>query len=164
MRTVAFLDILGFRELVERLPPQELGPRFRRVVDDTTRALNQPLLPDSDAPRLLSQQGRDGTYCIRHLFSDSLILISHDDTQESSLAVLIYTLRCMQFLLAARFPVRAGLAHGPMFVDERRSLFLGPALTRAYSTEQNQDWIGGMLDESIPNTSLTCSPTILAHW
>jgi len=43
-RTVASLDILGFRQMVEDTPLPELARRYEQVLDQTA-AMNKPLLP-----------------------------------------------------------------------------------------------------------------------
>ena len=47
-RTVAFLDVLGFRELVAHTPPDELGPRYASAIATVLQHLNKPFLPDQD--------------------------------------------------------------------------------------------------------------------
>jgi len=68
------------------------------------------------------------------------------------LSSLVFALRAVQVLIAAKLPVRGGVAFGEMFVDLDRRLFLGRALTTAYDLEQRQDWIGVTLDDSILST------------
>ncbi|MGD1096592.1 MAG: hypothetical protein ABSB35_31940 [Bryobacteraceae bacterium] len=148
-RTVAFLDVLGFRSLVAQIPASELGPRFAKIIDGVLNGLTRPLLADQNLPRLLNSPGPNERFCLVYSFSDSILLISHDSSLSSCLAVNVIALRIMQGMMAAGFPTRVGVTFGDMFVDVERAVFLGPALTAAYELEQSQDWIGGVIDESV---------------
>lgn len=148
-RAVVFLDILGFRKLVSEQPAGELGQKFTRVVGQTLRAMNRPLLDPGTEPTLFPAHPADKTWCLSYAFSDSIIMVSHNNSQDACLAVLVYALRSMQYLLLSGFPVRGGAAFGEMYVDERASLFLGKALTTAYELEERQNWVGASLDDSL---------------
>ena len=148
-RTVAFLDVLGFRQLVATTPPEELGPRFAQAIANVTQHMNKPALPGHALPRLLADHSGGQSFCISYAFSDSIILISHTDSHSSSLAVVVFALRAMQSLLAMNYAVRSAVTFGEMFVDPERAVFLGPALTAAYELEQRQDWVGGLLDDTL---------------
>jgi hypothetical protein len=91
-------------------------------------------------------------------------LISHDESEDSALALLIHSMHVTQTLIASKFPIRGAVAHVDMYVDTTNSLFLGRALTRAYELEQRQNWIGVAIDESVPNAfpALLVSDTPIA--
>jgi hypothetical protein len=149
-RTVVFLDILGFRKLIEEFPTEQLGQRFSQAMSlavDFNKNAGKTFFPSE--PTLFPTLSADQPYCITHVFSDSIVSISHNESSESCLAALVYNLHLMQFLLGLGFPTRGAAAFGPMYVDEAKSLFLGKALTQAYEFEQKQEWIGAALHDSI---------------
>jgi hypothetical protein len=111
-------------------------------------ALNRPL-GFKDELTLFPGRSPSDSWCISHTFSDSIILISHNDTEAAALALLVYAWRARQLLLAAGLAVRGAVTHGSMYVDMEHSLFLGKALTDAYGLEQIQDWIGVAIDPSV---------------
>lgn len=148
-RSVGFIDVLGFRQLVESTSAGELGEKFVRVVDLVQGFLKRPPLPGKELPRLFPEHAPDAPWCISHVFSDSIILISSTGSRNDCLKLLVFALRAMQTLIAHGFPVRGAVAYGDLFVDLQRRLFLGPALTRAYELEQRQDWIGGAVDPGV---------------
>jgi hypothetical protein len=150
-RTVAFLDILGFRKLVESRPTEELGTLFSAVIGGGLPAMNRPFGEPHNEPVLLAERPSNGTWCISHAFSDSIILISHDESESSALALLVFALRVTQMLIASKLPIRGAIAYDEMYVDTARALFLGKALTRAYALEQAQHWIGVAIDPSVPD-------------
>jgi hypothetical protein len=148
-RAVAFLDILGFRKLVESKSTEELGALFSNVIGRALPAMNRPFGEPHDEPTLFPQRPPNESWCISHSFSDSIILISHDESEASALALLIYALRVTQMLIASKLPVRGAIAFGDMYVDMAKALFLGKALTQAYALEQSQHWIGVAIDPSV---------------
>ena len=148
-RSVAFIDILGFRHLVENTPADELGATFVRVKEIVLDYFNRPPLPGRKLLRLFPEHTADAPWCIAHVFSDSIILISRTDSKNDCLKLLVFALRVMQALIAQGFPVRGAVAYGEMFVDLERRLFLGRALTTAYELEERQDWIGGAVDPNV---------------
>jgi hypothetical protein len=150
-RTVAFFDVLGFRNLLAKQGAQVLGARYARVVGNNLEALRRPLLTSPDLPTLFPGHGQDQPWCMMHVFSDSIIFMSHDDSDSDCRKVLVFALRAMQMLIATKLPVRGGVAFDELFVDVERQIFLGRALTTAYELEQNQEWIGAGLDPSIEN-------------
>ncbi len=149
-RAVAFMDVLGFRRLVETTTAEALGPRFAKILELVLENLNRPVLPDRDLPRLVPDYSTGNRpFCLSYSFSDSIILISHDSSRSGCLALLLFVLRATQVLLASGFPARSASAFGDMFVDSARSVFLGTALTHAYDLQRNQDWVGGIVDDSL---------------
>jgi hypothetical protein len=86
---------------------------------------------------------------LRFIFTDSIILISDDDSPDSALKTLIYAWQATQSLLVQQLPVRGGIALGEMYANPSTNVFVGTALTKAYALEQRQEWIGVALDASI---------------
>jgi len=150
-RTVAFIDILGFKEIVNSAPAHDIGTKFSNIIGKTLPAMNKSPRDFPDEPSFFPNFGVNEKYCISFAFSDSIILVSHDETEESCLALLIYALRVSQILIGSKFPVRGAISYGDMYIDLNNSLFLGSALTYCYELEQRQNWIGLVIDDSIPN-------------
>ena len=153
-RAVAFLDILGFRDLLSKNSADEIAEKYSRVIN-MAKSFNKDLLPDSKEPRLFTSNAKDDRWCISKIFSDSIILVAHDDKEESCLRLLIYVWRLLQACLSAQMPFRGGIAFDEIFVDEIKEIFLGRALTKAYELEGSQEWIGaaihGDLEKAYPN-------------
>ncbi|MDP3880492.1 MAG: hypothetical protein Q8Q07_09355, partial [Dehalococcoidales bacterium] len=88
-------------------------------------------------------------YCEKYIFSDSVILFSHDGSSESALKLIIYAWRLFQQFLAAGFPMRGAITYGDLYVNKLYNVFLGSAFIDAYKKEQEQDWIGAYVDSSV---------------
>lgn len=148
-RTVAFLDILGFRAMVEAEPLETLGERFSKIIGDTLPAINRKFGEFTGEPTFFPDVPVGEEWCIAHAFSDSIILVATNDSERGCLALLIYALRATQALIALGLPVRGGVAHGELYINRRKSVFVGKALIHAYDLEQSQNWIGVALDPSV---------------
>jgi hypothetical protein len=148
-RTVAFLDVLGFRKMVETESADSLGKRYE-LVNDRLEETNKPLgdsfksLP-SFFPDFLSSD----EYCIKQIFSDSIILTSIDETEQKCLALIIYALRTIQHMLMYGMSVRGGIVHDEIYLNINKKIVVGKALTRSYDLELLQNWIGTAIDNSV---------------
>jgi hypothetical protein len=147
-KTVAFLDILGFRDLLNTMSLVELAEKYDNMVA-STNALNRPLLVEQQTPTLFPDQTKDKPWCGRYIFSDSIILISNHDDSLSCLKLLVYAWRFLQACLAMKFPVRGGIVFGELYENPRHTVVLGKGLTAAYDLERQQEWIGIAIDESV---------------
>ncbi|OGP55965.1 MAG: hypothetical protein A2Y65_05660 [Deltaproteobacteria bacterium RBG_13_52_11] len=147
--TVAFLDILGFKEAIYHIPLGALSNRYEYIVVEIGELLNRPF---RNVPKEISffpkPQPRQ-EWCKRHIFSDSIILFSLDDTSDNCLKLLLYAWKFTQLLLGAGVPTRGGITFGEMYINKKKQVFLGKALTEAYVLEQNQQWIGTAIDDSV---------------
>ncbi len=149
-RTIAFLDILGFKEMIMKQPLDELAHKYESLIK-LTKSLNKPLNIVDNEPRLFQEHDKDVNWCISNVFSDSIILISHNDSAESSLKLLVYTWRLSQIMMAYGMPVRGGIAYGDFYINQEHNIFLGKALTDAYELETRQKWIGVSIHNSLIN-------------
>lgn len=154
-RAVAFLDILGFRHLISTNSTEAVAEKYSRVIG-ATKAFNKDVakntFPDYKGPSLFAPKATDERWCIRRIFSDSIILVAHEDNEESFLRLLIYVWRISQICLTYRMPFRGGIAYDEMFVDEDEEIFLGRALTKAHELEGAQQWIGTAIHDDLEET------------
>lgn len=157
---VCFLDILGFRRLLERKPLLEIAESYDRFIDAATN-LNRSFLVSTKEPHLFANHPTGEPYCTRHVFSDSLILIARDDDALSCLKLLVHAWRLVQATLAQRMSVRGAVACGEMYLDPAKGICLGHGLTAAYELEQKQNWIGVAIDDSIAKAYPSLFPSNL---
>ena len=142
-RTVAVLDVLGFKGLIESAPLPSLAQRYEAALEGSTHFLEAG--DDSNEPLEL----RRAVVCDRFVFSDTIILVSIDDGEAAAEDVLFCAWRTCQFFIGAGMPLRGAVAFGEMHADRSRQVFLGKALTRAHALEQRQQWIGAAIDPSL---------------
>jgi len=127
-RVVAFIDVLGFRKMIEIQSATQLGEQYKEAV---RFGLGKYRIKGdfSDVPAFFPEIDERDNYCISHVFSDSIILTSFDETEESCLKLLVFTYMLTRGMIALGFPVRGGVSYGDMFIDLQDSIFVGRALT-----------------------------------
>lgn len=147
-RIVSFIDILGFHELVNTTPLEELAKKYDYMIS-ATDAMNRPFRTQAQTPTLFPYQSQNESWCQRYIFSDTIILISNGNDSISCLKLLVYAWRFLQALLAMRLPARGAVVYGELYENARTNIVLGRALTGAYELEQKQQWIGIAIDKSV---------------
>jgi len=142
LRYIAFMDILGFKDLVLGEPSLE---RFRCKYQDI-------FFPSQNA--VLNQNIE------YRLFSDSLVVGVHHCTPDQEIVNLLNF--CSEFLsttLRMHFPIRGTIAFGNVLWDEH--VVVGPPIIEAVQYEQSQEWIGIMLAPSTTR-QLASNPSLLS--
>ncbi|MDH2916961.1 MAG: hypothetical protein PXX77_08815 [Gallionella sp.] len=147
-RTVAFLDILGFRQMVMNTPLSELVEKYERQIANA-ESMRHPLFEKSEVPMLFSEHPAHTPLCEQYIFSDSIILVSTDNQAISALKLLIHAWRLSQAFIAYKMPLRGGIAFGELYSNPLRHICVGKALTVAYELEKIQAWIGVSIDQSV---------------
>lgn len=147
-RVVAFLDVLGFKAMIEKYTLEELSKKYESLIDKTN-SLISPFPLNENVPRLFPKHPQNKPWCHKQIFSDSIILISDSDSDESCLRLLIYAWRLTQVCISSHMPVRGAITFGDLYVNFRKSIVLGKALTKAYDLEEKQNWIGVSIDRSL---------------
>jgi hypothetical protein len=147
-RTVAFIDILGFKQKIDKQPAKNLGEKYKKAI---RYALEKyPIsFNSSKEPSFFTNISTGDEYCISYIFSDSIILASFDDTEINTCKLLIFTYRLMRTMIVQGFLVRGGISYGDMYIDLEDSVFVGKALTQAYELEMKQEWIGVTIHENV---------------
>jgi hypothetical protein len=128
----AFLDVLGFSSMVATEHHSER-------IDAYLNCLN----------RIFDKE--DGSKIDYVVFSDSIVITTRNDDEESLLALLS---RCSTFfgaLIASEIAVRGAIAHGSYLTSKTATgtFVAGRAIIEAYTFEQRQDWVGIMLAPSV---------------
>lgn len=149
-RAIAFIDVLGFKQMIGNQSASELGEKYKRAIKYALEkySFNADF---SQEPSFFPEMSASDEYCISHVFSDSIILASYDDTENNCLKLLIFTYRLMRTMFAQGFLVRGGISYGDMYVELEDSVFVGTALTEAYELEMKQEWAGITIHENLVN-------------
>lgn len=147
-RTVAFLDILGFRQIVMNTPLSELVEQYERRIAEAER-MRHPMIEKSEEPTLFLEHPVHTPLCEQYVFSDSIILVSTDNQAISALKLLIHAWRLSQVFIAFKMPLRGGIAFGELYSNSLRHICVGKALTEAYELEKIQAWIGVSIDRTV---------------
>lgn len=133
-RYLLYLDILGFKSLVENNSPDYIHSIISAMLSDLTRwkAYNRKF---------------NSLY-----FSDTFILYqkSYQYTDQTFLDIYGIASSILCSLLAKGVPARGVITHGSFTarIDESscEAIYFGEALIRAYEAEQKEKWIGITID------------------
>ncbi len=131
---VAFLDIIGFSELIKESTFDQKFEKYSRILRKTTQTNNRDL---------------------QHItFSDSVI-INTKEGDEQNLLNLIWAIAEINFRLLTELdiPICGSVSKGPFSRYEDRKngnvIIAGAPIIDAYRYEQRQDWIGVMLSPTV---------------
>lgn len=133
VRFVAFLDIMGFKERVARVPHEELLAQLT----DFSQALNAYVAQYEDA-NIQSTQ-----------FSDSIILASNDASLESLKTLAEVVRGIMQIAVRRQIPMKGAMARGMVTCDTAKRLFFGQALIDAYLLEESVHYYGVLMHHTV---------------
>lgn len=140
-RTVAFLDILGFKELCKIFPSTVIGNTLRDAIKSAINGYKE----------WCKIFGKIYSECKIFTFSDSIAIFSHDHTKNSFLSVVLHTQYILQHLIVRQFPIRGAIAFGDVFMEENPIIFLGDGYKKAVELEKIQNWIGVSICNSAIN-------------
>jgi hypothetical protein len=147
-RYVAMCDVLGFSHLVETNALELVRDGYAEIVGEalrSSRLTSQTILPDGSVKE--SSMLTVGTA----VFSDTLIAWSLPNPSSDLTLVSSYFFSFVgQLILGGlrrtrgglRFPIRAGIAYGPVCIVPESQIYIGKPIIDAYRTEQAQEWIG----------------------
>lgn len=144
---VGFLDILGFKDLVEKNSHDELIGIFETIIDQVlSKRIDEFNLPKEGPFGLQGEQ-----YLVETLFiSDSIILWTKNETPRAFVKLILMILDIIAISFLAGIPLRGGISNGPISTYKRNNntTIIGRGLTNAYLIEANQNWSGCIIDES----------------
>jgi hypothetical protein len=139
-RYVAFLDILGFGDLVK----EESLAKVKSLVATALSA-------SKDSREKAPMVGFDGkaVKAVRDFsFSDTFVLLSDDDSSEALLSFLSATIYLTRTLYAQSLPVRGAVTFGEADFITDTPHAVGKAIVAAAELEKRQHWFGVAVDDT----------------
>jgi hypothetical protein len=133
VRYVAFLDIMGFTDLIyrnEHLVVKEKMSKLSTLVED-----------------LIENGHEDNVKSI--IFSDSILLISKNSEKESLSAILLALQNFFVHCLMNKIPIKGAISKGLFTANFKSSLFFGQPIIDAYKLEEDLQMYGVILDHKI---------------
>lgn len=135
-RFVAFIDIMGFKDLVMRSTHQQVYKMMQVITDERER------MASIDWSDMKENMVKTTTY------SDSIIIYSKDDS-EISFESISYTIAGLtSSLFAEGIPHKGAIAFGTMTLDTERSIYFGQPLIDAYLLQEEISFYGFLLHGS----------------
>lgn len=139
---VLYLDIMGFKERVSRVKVDELKQQL--LLFKTKNNKLKPLL----------EGGKKETFINMAQFSDSIVLVTRDCTEDDLNRISKAAAILMQTALQTGFALRGAIAKGNMVFDLENQLFFGKALVDAYLLEEELCYYGVAFHESMEDSIL----------
>lgn len=136
---VLYLDIMGFKERVNRTPIGELNEQLLLF-----KTKNKKLKPLLEGPKNILMRMAQ--------FSDSIVLVSEKDTTEDLNRICKAAAILMQTALQTGFALRGAITKGEMVYDSENQLFFGKALVDAYLLEEELCYYGIVFHESVEDS------------
>lgn len=140
-RYVAFIDIMGFKDMVLRMPHTGVYElmlkinKHRKFVENVDWLENNSFLAKSTT------------------YSDSIIIYSKDDSYDSFKFLVTTVSSLMNYLFTEAIPFKGAIAHGMLTFDLENSIFLGQPLIDAYLLQDEIMYYGilfhGTVDQVI---------------
>lgn len=126
-RCVAFLDIMGFKDMVMRKPHQDMY----KILTDIFSISNEFERFD---------ELKNNIYITK--FSDTIVIFSKTDDIENVKLFLI----AVEYLFASsmnkEIPLKAAIAYGKISVNKKQLIFVGQPIIDAYLLEENLKYYG----------------------
>lgn len=130
---VAFLDIMGFKDMVARKPHQEIYNSLYSISEIRKGIKSEFFMGDSV-----------------HManFSDSIIIFSKDDTNLSELNFMSVVNYIFIHTIQRHIPIKGSIAFGEISVNKSRSIFFGQPIIDAYELEEELWYYGVVFHHS----------------
>lgn len=137
-RFVAFFDIMGFKDLVERNSHSEVVSKLQ-LLKTTLKALEIANSKDS-----LKQYDVGETKSIT--FSDSIVIFSESNTEKDANKILLDSGFLINKALEYKIGIKGAISYGEVTVDFENSLFFGRPIIDAYLLHDQLHMYSAVLD------------------
>ena len=141
-RFVAFLDILGFKDLVMRKSHNEIYDQLSAI--SKTKKLLESW---TNNEKILEKCGDAEINIVN--FSDSIVVFSKNDDEGNFKYFLMAIRWLFAKTIANGIPLKGGFAHGNVSVNQSEQIYFGQAIIDAYLMEGEVNYFGIVAHNSI---------------
>jgi CRISPR/Cas system-associated protein Cas5 (RAMP superfamily) len=138
-RFVAFLDILGFKDLVMRKSHEEIYQSLNQISKSKKLIEKAALEIDS--------VGDAEVYVVS--FSDSIVIFSKNDSIENFRYFLLATRWLFTGAFNKQIPIKGAMAHGEISLNKTEQIYFGQPIIDAYLMEEDVNYMGVVAHNSI---------------
>lgn len=143
-RFVAFIDILGFKDLVSKNNHAEIYEQLSKI--SKTKKFLENIAENG---KLLEKYKDAEIYIVS--FSDSIVVFSKNDDINNFYFFLIAVRWLFARTIEAKIPIKGGLAHGEISLNKSEQIYFGQAIIDAYMMEEDVNYIGAVSHNTIDN-------------
>lgn len=145
-RFVAFLDIMGFKDMVLKISPNTLYT--------TLKTFSNTIYDIEQSARIPVQIAIGGKSIEKDMvkviiFSDSIIYVTRDDSAESANDIIFSVSATFFKAVQQRIPIKGAIAHGEMTAETDGSLYFGIPLIEAYELQKELLLYGAVLHNTV---------------
>tara|TARA_R110002033_G_scaffold37974_1_gene77168 strand:+ start:18106 stop:18738 length:633 start_codon:yes stop_codon:yes gene_type:complete len=138
-RFVAFLDILGFKDLVMRKSHEEIYKSLNEI-SKSKKLIEKAALE-------LDIVGDAEVYVVS--FSDSIVIFSKNDSLENFRYFLLATRWLFTGAFNKQIPIKGAMAHGEISLNKTEQIYFGQPIIDAYLMEEDVNYMGVVAHNSI---------------
>ena len=124
-RVIAFIDIMGFKNLVQTKSHSQILKKMESL---------SVFVNDLDKKEWEAFGAKSRLRTI--IFSDSIVLISENDTVSSAINVIYHTADLVMYCFEIGLPIKGCISYGKFTADFEKSLFFGQPLIDAYILQE----------------------------
>lgn len=134
-RFVAFLDILGFKDMVMRSSHIDIYAKLdklskaKKAIEEATKNYD-----------LDDKVGNGEIYTVS--FSDSIVVFSKTDDLDNFKFFLVAVRWIFAKAIENEIPLKGGIAHGEISLNKSEQIYFGQAIIDAYQLEEDVNYFG----------------------
>ncbi|QJD87608.1 hypothetical protein [Cohnella herbarum] len=141
---IAFLDILGFRDMVNSNSHNDLEKIIESVIERNV------LRAEKNVNKTLRDLKYDDVQISFLTLSDSIIIWTGDKNALSFVGFIMIVNILSAALMYDGVPIRGGISCGPISIkQDKRQYLYGKGIVKAYNIEKKQDWSGVVIDPEV---------------
>lgn len=147
-RFVVFFDIMGFKDLVMRKPHEYVKEKLKQMLYMNKKGL-EDIIGKGLAPKTDSKSKSIFPRIRTVSFSDSVLLISQDDSFEDFISILYAAEVSQTSAIQRLLPTKGAISYGKFTADFENSIFLGQPLIDAYLLQDELFYYGIIVDNNV---------------
>src|ERR1700719_210244 len=165
-RALAFLDVLGFRQLVTRVPHDDLLVLYKELLDAGYAHTTRTRFPDDhrkwdEEPVYYDDEIKQVRFIDVMMASDSIVVLSENDDWREVADVVSAVSRLLIAGFQLGMPLRGAITIGDLDLVDGTDLaergprvakalgLVGAGLVRAYELESRFEWSGAVFDAAL---------------
>ncbi|KAB1065218.1 hypothetical protein [Salibacter halophilus] len=141
-RFVAFLDILGFKDMVMRKSHENIYETLNHI------SKGKKLVEKAPEHDTISDKYKDAEVYVVS-FSDSIVIFSKNDSFDNLRYFLLSTRWIFTTAFNNQIPLKGAIAHGEVSLNKSEQIYFGQPIIDAYLMEEDVNYMGIVAHNSI---------------